>query len=96
VKKLQGAHQFLNGIVCDRCGFKTIGLDRISRTAMSQHIKAKHALLTTAEEIAEAEELAAVDLPDRCAYHGGEGDGGVFCDECREDQAAAAGRRAGR
>jgi hypothetical protein len=49
-----------------------------------------------AEEIAEAEELAAADLPDRCAYHGGEGDGGVFCDECREDQAAAAGRRAGR
>jgi hypothetical protein len=44
VKKLQGAHQFLNSIVCDRCGFKTIGLDQISRVAMSQHIKAKHAL----------------------------------------------------
>lgn len=26
------------------------------------------------------------DLPDRCAYHGGEGDGGEFCDGCREDQ----------
>ena len=43
MKKLQGAHQFLNSIVCDRCGFKTIGLDQTSRVAMSEHIKAKHA-----------------------------------------------------
>jgi len=46
-------------------------------------------------EAAEATAEPAADLPDRCAYHGGEGDGGVFCDECRDDQAAAAGKRAG-
>ena len=48
MKKLQGAHQFLNGLVCDRCGYKTVGLDRISRSVMSQHIKAKHDARTTA------------------------------------------------
>ncbi len=42
MKRLLGAHQFQNSIVCDRCGFKTTGLDRISRSAMREHIKAKH------------------------------------------------------
>lgn len=57
-----------------------------------------------AKTAAEAEVAGLLDgivgesspLPDMCAYHGGEGDGGVFCDECREDQAAAAVKRAGR
>jgi hypothetical protein len=49
MKKLQGAHQFLNSIVCDRCGHKTIGLDQVSRTAMSQHIKAKHPMPAAGE-----------------------------------------------
>lgn len=42
MKKLPGAHRFLNQLVCDRCGHKTTGLDRISRSVMREHIKAKH------------------------------------------------------
>ncbi len=31
---------------------------------------------------------AAEDLPDACGWQGGEGDGGEFCEGCRDDQAA--------
>lgn len=44
-----------------------------------------HALLAGTGTKAEAG-LPGTDLPEACAYHGGEGNGGEFCDECREDQ----------
>ena len=42
MKKLLGAHKFLNFLVCNACGYKTNGLDLISRSVMREHIKAKH------------------------------------------------------
>lgn len=73
MKKLLGAHQFLNSVVCDRCGFKTIGLDQISRVVMRQHIEAKHTLPTAGETPA-AEAAACLS----CSRGGG--GGGYPCD----------------
>lgn len=42
MKRVVGAHQYLNQLVCNACGHKTVGLDQASRSAMRQHIKTKH------------------------------------------------------
>ncbi len=66
-------------------------LDEIDWTAVGRlgetgELGRLHALLA-ADETPEN----GADLPEACAYHGGEGDGGEFCDGCREDQGAIDG-----
>jgi hypothetical protein len=42
MRKLPGAHPDKGGFACDKCPFRTSGLDKVSRSVMRAHIKAKH------------------------------------------------------